>query len=358
MSIYPGRTKGTHRIVLWAPRTPGGKSEQNEKAFVGSFREAKVFEAQWRIQLRAGLRLEFRGAPTFAEFCSETYAPFIRKRIAETTWKSGYSWRVAALCEYLGSKRISAISSLDAEQYQNMRTAGPAMINGELQLLRSILKYASERHGILVQKISVSSLKETAKRPKAWSAEEIDRLLAAARTVSPWQVPIILFGLNTGCRKGEIVACEWSWIDVPGLMVRIPVNDYWRPKSGKPREVPMSDSLKAVLTSPLPRHHERWVFPTRDGGRFSAFPKEEFARVLQEAKLNGSPHWLRHSYASLFLANCPDMPLLADILGHSSSRVTEIYRHMLPDHLAKGRNAVNVGAGPAAVTSKTTSPRR
>jgi len=357
MSIYPGRTKGTYRIVLWAPRTPEGKSVQHEKTFEGKRREAEVYEAQWRIKLRAGLHREFRGAPTLETFCAETFVPFIRKRIAEETWERSYSWKIAALCERVGDKRLPEISSLDAERYQNERDAGNSQINSEMVLLRSILKYASERHGILVQKIHVKALAETTKRPKAWSRAEIDRMIAAARVISPWQVPMILFGLNTGCRKGEIVACEWSWVDVPGLMVRIPVNDYWKPKSGKPREVPMSDALKALLTSPRPREHERWVFPSRDGGRFAAFPKQAFAAVLKEAGLKGSPHWLRHTYASLFLAKCPDLPLLADIMGHSSSRVTELYRHMLPDHLAKGRNAVNVGAGPAALPTKARAKR-
>jgi integrase len=350
MSIYPGRVKGTFRVVIWAPRATGQPSRPNEKTFVGKRREAEVFEAQWRIKLRAGLKREFRGAPTLETFCSETFAPYVKKRVADSTWKNGYSWRLAALCEHLGRKRLSEISSLDAERYQNERDAGPSMVNGEVQLLRSILKYASERHGIVTQKIEVTYLTETHGRPKAWTKEQADRIIETARSVSGWMVPLILFGLNTGCRKGEIVACEWTWVDMPGLMIRIPANEYWKPKSGRPREVPMSDALKAMFSAPMPRRHERWVFPSRDGGRFAAFPKDGFARVLEEAKMEGSPHWLRHTYASLFLSNCPDLPLLADIMGHSSTFVTEKYRHMLPGHLAKGRNAVNIGAGPAQLS--------
>jgi len=35
--------------------------------------------------------------------------------------------------------------------------------------------------------------------------------------------------------------------------------------------------------------------------------------------------------------------LLAHVLGHSHQRVTELYAHLLPDHLARARNAVNLG---------------
>jgi hypothetical protein len=39
----------------------------------------------------------------------------------------------------------------------------------------------------------------------------------------------------------------------------------------------------------------------------------------------------------------PDLFLLAHVLGHSHQRVTELYAHLLPDHLARARNAVNLG---------------
>jgi integrase len=158
---------------------------------------------------------------------------------------------------------------------------------------------------------------------------------------APELLPVLVFLVNTGCRKGEAIACEWSWIDTAASMVRIPVCDVWQPKSGKPREIPMSNSLKAILAGP--RRHERWAFPTRFGGRYAEFPKDRFDLVRKAAKVTGGPHTARHTYASLFLQAVPDMFLLAKILGHSQVRITELYSHLLPDHLARGRNAVDVG---------------
>lgn len=51
---------------------------------------------------------------------------------------------------------------------------------------------------------------------------------------------------------------------------------------------------------------------------------------------------LRHTYASLFLQRVPDLFLLAEVLGHSSTRTTKIYAHLMPDHLARARGAVAV----------------
>jgi integrase len=364
MPIYPGKTKGTYRVVQWAPTTPDGPSKQHEKTFTGKLREAKLFEAQWRLQLRAGMRQELRGAPPFTRFCVEVFKPFIQKRVAEQTWKQHYAWGIAALCEHFGDTRLSEFSTLSVEQYQSARDAGNETINGEVVMLMSILKYARKTHGVLVQEIEYRPLTVLRGRPKAWSQEQVDALFSVARRLSPWQVPMLIFGLNTGCRKGEIIACEWSWIDLPCRMIRIPVNEFWHPKSGKPREIPMADAVYASLTStpqtervsqwtlPQRPRHERWVFPTRDAGRFGDFPAQAFRRLLAEAKLDGSPHWIRHTFASMFLQKKPDLLLLADIMGHSSTYVTELYRHMLPDHLATARNVVNVGAGPVSIDTK------
>ncbi|MBP9205305.1 MAG: tyrosine-type recombinase/integrase [Kofleriaceae bacterium] len=69
------------------------------------------------------------------------------------------------------------------------------------------------------------------------------------------------------------------------------------------------------------------------------------------AGLNGGVHQLRHTFASHFLAHQPDLVLLAEVLGHSESQVTGLYKHMLPGHLARARNVVNFAPaiGPATV---------
>src|SRR5437016_440027 len=62
------------------------------------------------------------------------------------------------------------------------------------------------------------------------------------------------------------------------------------------------------------------------------------------------PHTLRHTFASHFLKQVPDLFLLARVLGHSYTRVTRLYSHLLPEHLARACNAVRF-ALPVQVTA-------
>jgi site-specific recombinase XerD len=103
----------------------------------------------------------------------------------------------------------------------------------------------------------------------------------------------------------------------------------------------MSDACRAVLSGS--KASERWVFPKASGERYVEFPKDAFWAARDRAKLTGGPHTVRHTFASHFLQKVPDLFLLAQVLGHSHQRVTELYAHLLPDHLARARNAVNLG---------------
>ena len=90
---------------------------------------------------------------------------------------------------------------------------------------------------------------------------------------------------------------------------------------------------------------------TRDGDRYAFWPKLQFDRARKAARLQGGPHTLRHTFASHFLKQVPDLFLLARVLGHSDTRVTKLYSHLLPEHLARARNAVRF-ALPVHVTAK------
>jgi integrase len=67
---------------------------------------------------------------------------------------------------------------------------------------------------------------------------------------------------------------------------------------------------------------------------------------VKGAKVRDGPHTCRHTFALHFVAVVLDLRQLAGIVGHSQTRVTELYTHLLPGHLGRARNAVNLSATP------------
>jgi integrase/recombinase XerD len=59
-----------------------------------------------------------------------------------------------------------------------------------------------------------------------------------------------------------------------------------------------------------------------------------FCQALNKAgiKKPATLHWLWHSYAAHQLANEIDLRFIQELLGHKSSKTTEIYAHVSTQH--------------------------
>lgn len=365
MPVYPkpGSKGRKHRVVIW------WKNRCRERIVEGTRAEAIAYEARERTRLEAGEALESRVAPTFSAFCAEKYRVHAEMHLKESTWKVR-QYQLANLIEWFGETKLTGFSTDAVEKYKQHRLgqgAKPVTINTELSQLRTVLNYAKQL-GAPTCKFTIKHLPVRGiGRVTWWTEQQIAMLLAEVEREAPAILPLVVFVANTGVRKGEAIALEWKSVDLERGEIRIWPSEYWQPKSDEPREIPISDALLPWLSRV--GASKRWVFTSRDGARFAYWPKRQFDRARKLAGhadscgkrndkkctcgaegLRGGPHTLRHSFASHFLKSVPDIFLLAKVLGHSHARTTKLYAHLLPDHLARARNAVSfsAGVGPAA----------
>ena len=105
--------------------------------------------------------------------------------------------------------------------------------------------------------------------------------------------------------------------------------------------VPMNDALLPWLER-IPRRSDRWVFPSERGTKYAYWPQKSFNEARDAAGIGkGGPHRLRHTYATYLVLETKDLFLVSKILGHTHTVVTEIYAHLLSDHLDRARGAVS-----------------
>jgi integrase len=198
----------------------------------------------------------------------------------------------------------------------------------------------------------VQSKETRQEKIKAFDRVQLSRLLAAVVSTVPRLCPILLTMARTGLRVGEALALQWGDLDFEAREIRVEraisntaVID--TPKSGHGRTVDMSAAVKDVLRCHHAKLAEAWLAlpPEMDENGWPkpkgemppwVFPSnawtpmdhsnvgKAFGRCLKAAGLPGhfSPHSLRHSYASLLLADGVSPAYVQEQLGHSSIELT------------------------------------
>lgn len=371
MPVYPGKKKGEHRVRIWS------QGEKEDWIIKGSKKDAEAYEARKRIEIEQGKALHGRVSPILRDFCLEKYEPWAKLHV-KRSWRSR-KYQIATLLTTkldkkgttLGDKRLTELVPAILALYQEKRALLVANIsvNNEIAVLQAIITFAVEIESVPTTKFKCPPLPVGERRVTCWDQLRIDTFFEACESEAPKLLPLCVCIANTGCRKGEAMVAESSWVDLEAEMFRLPATEYWRPKNGKPRDVPISDSFSAWLTSE--RLAQRFLFPSEDGTRYANFPDKTFGRVVKVANrllcakecpgrkdkakcdrrcptMRGGPHTLRHTYASHFLMAEPDMFLLSQVLGHSETRTTKLYAHLLKEHLQRARNKVNLAPGISA----------
>jgi site-specific recombinase XerD len=158
--------------------------------------------------------------------------------------------------------------------------------------------------------------------PVVLPVADLQSLLEAVQT-DPRDWAIVLMFLDTGLRVSELCA-----LTMPDLDLRVGFAVVQNGKGGKRRMVPLGRVAVDALRVYLAGRPVGPVFLARDG---LPLQPEGVRKLLKRAAARAGvtvpvyPHLLRHTSATMYLANGGDTFTLQRILGHSDLRVTEMY---------------------------------
>jgi len=292
---------------------------------------------------------------TFSEFAKlyiESYA-----KVNKRSWTCDNYCLEAHLKPCFGRMDLGAISALDVETYRVERLkAGvkKSTTNREMALLKKMYHlamdwgYATENP---VLKVKLFSEQDNLKERVLAEPEEVKLLTACP----PHLKPIVVFALNTGMRRGEILGLRWDQIDAKARTVRA-----IKTKSGRDRIIPLNEVAADVLSIQRARAKGDFVFPsTRGCGRLKDV-KKAFHSACRKAGILGLRfHDLRHTFASRLIQRGADIVTVQKLLGHFSVTMTERYTHSGADakRTAVGLLLPNLGQICDADSTKESSAR-
>lgn len=182
----------------------------------------------------------------------------------------------------------------------------------------------------------VKSPSARTKERQVLSADQLRKLITVTERDYPHYYPLFLLLGTLGLRIGEALALRWS--DVDGAQIHIQRTLVMRGSNatfGTPktknadRFLTLPPKLHSVLCA-LPRNHELVLVNEKGNDVMSRF---QARRVLHRACDSANvptitPHELRHTVASLWIANNEDLATVSAKLGHASIAETlKTYAH-------------------------------
>jgi len=136
-----------------------------------------------------------------------------------------------------------------------------------------------------------------------------------------------MLAYSAGLRLGELINVKITDIDSSRMQVRIV-----QAKGKKDRYSLLSVRLLDILREYFKVYKPKvWLFEGAMGGQYSvgsiqAIMKDSVTKAGIKKKV--SVHTLRHSFATHLLESGTDLRYIQSLLGHSSSKTTEIYTHI------------------------------
>ena len=284
-------------------------------------------------------------------------------------------WWAREAIDWAASTRMHRASILDKwiEPYLSgvkLRDLGPARVrdwrtqivadgcskaqsNQALRVLSSALG-AAVRDGLLPANpcTGVAKFRLGAKRPRAMSALEVERIRAELPTLRD----VVMLGLlaYAGLRTEEVLALRWR--DVGPVLV---IDEAWTHGELKPTKTyqrrtveivrPLADDL--ALLRPKVDDLSALVCPSETGGylHLGNWRNRVWKPACARAGVIATPYDGRHTYASLLIHEGRSPVLVADALGHASGEtVWRYYAHLFDGARAAGSPATMVESIEAA----------
>lgn len=344
-----------------------------------------------RLRLHAADGLANLSNETLGNYLLERWLPSVQADLALRTYIRYQGIVEHQLIPALGHVRLRKLTAghIDAAKREWLR-AGCARKDerkGTALAPRSVLHILRVLHNGLQRAVNwglvTRNVADYVKAPRmgrpvtrALNIEEASKLLAAAKG-SPMFAPIVV-ALTTGARRGELLGLSWRDFDEQAATLTVARSveqtrgqlAFKSPKNNRPRTIKLGAFTLSVLRKHRKTQHADifrrrrlglgyenldLIFAHEDGAIWPpATFGWRFGTVVKQAGIGAFRlHDLRHSSASILIAQGVDIKRVSDRLGHSGIAITaDTYGHLFVDGQTAAADAIDSVISDAAKTPR------
>ena len=175
--------------------------------------------------------------------------------------------------------------------------------------------------------------KKDKKLPVVLSQEEVSRIISSVSNIKHKSILMLIY--SAGLRVSEVVKLKPEDIDTERKLIHVK-----EAKGRKDRYTILSDTAMETLNEYLKEYTpQRGLFPGAKPGKHinTRTVEKIFTAACKKAEIRKevSVHSLRHSFATHLLESGTDLRYIQQLLGHKSSKTTEIYTHVSNKDLSR-----------------------
>ena len=320
-------------------------------------RDAVRFLRNVQSDIDRGVYVDDKAAKiTFGEW-AEHYMAMAEKRLARTSYARDRSYLDNHVLPRWGKVRLGRITRMDVDRWiaelsddgASVRTKGGSLAPGTIEKIYQVFRkivVAAYDEGRIARSPCPEHPPIPRKKRKVIRFLDEDQVVDLGSRIDDQYEAMIYVGAYGGFRIGELCALRVDDIDWTRGTIRVDegLTDvgglvaFEDPKTERAfRTVPMADlaleHLQSHLDVRVDTGDARSLLFTAPGGgilRPTNWRSRFFNPAVKAAKLEPlTPHDLRHTAASLFISAGANPWMLAEVLGHTDTRMIDrVYGHL------------------------------
>ena len=253
---------------------------------------------------------------------------------------STYTSLFNAFVNYFPDKKVKDITEEDIKSYLlYMVDKRKVSYSTQNQIINSIKFYYEQVLGLGKKKYWINRPRKEKRLPGVLSVEEVMEILWSIDNIKHKCIVGLLY--SAGLRMGELLNLRRQDLDFDRKQLFIKGG-----KGNKDRTSVLSDLIAQQLVNYLAIARPKyWLFESPGQAQYS---KTSVGNIIKRAcKKAGvekkvTAHTFRHSFATHLLEQGTDLRYIQTLLGHNSSKTTEIYTHVSTNALRNIKSPLDV----------------